>query len=175
MATRIRAMRGIDALSAAALEAAGVCTAGDAAAFRPAGGGDAKLWGAVTAVCAPGGGGGLVADLGTEEFKRALFSRCKSILSWLRGGADRVVPREFMCPLSLTWFQDPVITPRGHSYSRQWILDYLDMEATDPLAPPGAAQERLEAKDLVDNRVLQAATEFFREHGAGGAGGQAGR
>jgi hypothetical protein len=68
------------------------------------------------------------------------------------------IPREFMCPLSLDWFLDPVTVASGQSYSRQNILEYMNNHSQlDPVT-------RMDLTDtpMYDNVALRNVVEYFR-------------
>ena len=89
---------------------------------------------------------------------KGLFRRCCNIIRRVQDGeADDYVPDAFMCPLSHDWYEDPVVAPSGISYSRLEIEEYLSTKEEDPVT-----REPLLAENLVPNRALRDATEFFR-------------
>jgi hypothetical protein len=55
-----------------------------------------------------------------------------------------------VCPLSLEVMHDPVISPSGISYEREWIERWLKDHETDPTTRLPLSQE-----DLVENRNLK--------------------
>jgi hypothetical protein len=38
-----------------------------------------------------------------------------------------------MCPLSLDWYEDPVVTASGVSYSRAYLEEWLESSSADPV------------------------------------------
>lgn len=71
----------------------------------------------------------------------------------------REVPYHFICPLSLSLFKDPVITPSGRSYERVAILQHLKHHPFEPLT----RQPLIESK-IFDNICLRDACEEFVQH-----------
>lgn len=71
----------------------------------------------------------------------------------------REVPDYFVCPISLSIFSDPVITPSGRSYERASILQHLKHNPFDPLT-----REPLIASKIFDNLGLRDACEDFLKH-----------
>ena len=62
------------------------------------------------------------------------MTRCINVIYRARSSESAdFVPHEYMCPLSLDWFEDPVVTASGHSYSRSWLSEHLDHSQSDPL------------------------------------------
>jgi hypothetical protein len=95
-----------------------------------------------------------------RSYWERMRSRCTNIAYRARSAnAANYVPHEFMCPLSLDWYDDPVITPSGHSYSREWILEHITRLPNDPVT--GAP---LTAEMLYDNIALRAAVDHCRMH-----------
>ena len=86
-------------------------------------------------------------------------ARCTTVVYSARSAnAAAYVPHEFMCPLSLDWYDDPVVAaPNGYSYSREWILEHIARQPNDPVT--GAP---LTAEMLYDNIALRAAVEHYR-------------
>lgn len=74
-----------------------------------------------------------------------------------RAACPADVPEQFMCPITMNWFEDPVITPYGHSYSRAAILSALSSYNMCPMT-----RLPLHKEDLVSNLSLRDATEYVR-------------
>jgi len=68
------------------------------------------------------------------------------------------IPEHFCCPITLSLMKDPVITPAGHSYERNAIVEHLGKSLTDPLT-----NEALSLDDLRPNRALKDAIKAFCE------------
>lgn len=65
----------------------------------------------------------------------------------------------FLCPISQTIMRDPVMTPRGITYERKSILDWLKKEKTCPIT-----KTPLKESDLISNYTLkQAIDEYIRK------------
>lgn len=71
----------------------------------------------------------------------------------------REVPDYFICPISLSIYADPVITPSGRSYERTAILQHLKHSPFDPLT-----RQPLIASKIFDNLSLRDACEDFLKH-----------
>lgn len=96
----------------------------------------------------------------TSYWKR-LATRCINIIYRARSAEPLdFVPHEYMCPITLDWFDDPVVTASGHSYSREAILNHLSSgRDQDPLTGT-----RIAGKPLYDNVALKLAVEHYRRH-----------
>jgi len=89
-----------------------------------------------------------------------LGSRCIDIMYRVQSAeASPFVPDAYMCPISLTWFEDPVVAPSGHSFSRAHILQWLRHNSSDPMT-----REPLNQDALYPNSYLQEATHHYRLH-----------
>jgi hypothetical protein len=64
---------------------------------------------------------------------------------------------DYMCPLTLGLFVDPVLDSLGHTYERKAIDDWLNGHTTSP-----KTNEELPDKLLRPNRVMKAAVEAIR-------------
>lgn len=69
----------------------------------------------------------------------------------------RPIPEHFMCPITMDWFEDPVVTPHGHSYSRKAITEALQRYHVDPMT-----RLPLCVGDLVSNIALRDVVEYMR-------------
>ena len=95
-----------------------------------------------------------------HAYWRRLGSRCRSIVYRVQSAqADRYIPNHLMCPLTLDWFEDPVITKYGHSYERSALEEYLARDARDPLA-----REPLTKSDFFPNQALKDISVYYRLH-----------
>ena len=56
---------------------------------------------------------------------------------------------DLLCPITLTLFDDPVMAPSGHSYSRAAIVKYINMYHRCPMT-----RMALDVSMLVKNRCL---------------------
>ena len=71
-----------------------------------------------------------------------LYARCVSIVFWFRSSdATDFVPHQYMCPMSLDWFQDPVTTADGSSYSRVWLGSNATVTGAKPVYENVALRE----------------------------------
>ncbi len=92
---------------------------------------------------------------------RRLLSRCIDIIYRTRCiQASDFVPSEYMCPLTLDWILDPVVTDAGHSYSRAAIDEWLVKSRTDPLTGVNMAG----GTPLYANVALSKAVDHYRLH-----------
>jgi len=69
---------------------------------------------------------------------------------------DNEIPAHFCCPVSLSIMEEPVITPAGHSYERETIIEVIARTGRDPLT-----QEPLTIEDLRPNRGLKEAIQAY--------------
>lgn len=67
------------------------------------------------------------------------------------------VPAPFQCPITGTWFEDPVIAPSGITYERSAIVRWVRVNATDP-----QTRSELRESDLIANRALKDAIVIYR-------------
>ncbi|CAN0163568.1 unnamed protein product [Phaeothamnion confervicola] len=67
------------------------------------------------------------------------------------------VPNEFLCPLTLSMMEDPVIVSDGHTYERCAIEQWLAEHRTSPMS-----NEPLASGGVVPNRALRSAIEVWR-------------
>jgi hypothetical protein len=81
----------------------------------------------------------------------------------LRRSLRSAVQKEFICPITMTVFTDPVIAADGHSYERQAIEEWLAHHATSPLT-----NLKLPHKHLVPNRAIKSAVQSILAAGGGG-------
>jgi|UniRef100_A0A8J9X3X3 hypothetical protein len=61
------------------------------------------------------------------------------------------VPEEFICPLTLSLMQDPVISKYGHSFERESILEYLGRGSD--ICP--CTRQPLRMRDVITNHKLR--------------------
>jgi hypothetical protein len=83
----------------------------------------------------------------------------------LRRSLRSAVQKEFICPITMTVFTDPVIAADGHSYERSAIEEWLAHHATSPLT-----NLKLPHKHLVPNRAIKSAVESILAAGGGEVG-----
>jgi hypothetical protein len=63
-----------------------------------------------------------------DIYWRKLYTRCVNVIIRLRNREEIsvvIVPDAFMCIFTLDYFEDPVVTPSGHSYSRVPLARWL--------------------------------------------------
>jgi hypothetical protein len=63
-------------------------------------------------------------------------------------------PEEFICPITMSVMNDPVILPSGHSYEREAIEQWVQAHQTDPLTMNAVTLE-----EVRPNRALKTAIE----------------
>jgi hypothetical protein len=151
MAGSIRTMRGIGKQVVDIFEDAGYMMIVQLENFN---GDDRRLWTAIQAK----------KDAGDHAFPdsywRRLMTRCINIIYRARSAkATDYVPAEYMCPLTLDWFEDPVVTASGHSYSRAGIEEHLEESALDPMT-----RKEIRGMPLYPNIALRAAVDHYRLH-----------
>ena len=64
-----------------------------------------------------------------------------------------------MCPISLDWFTDPVVTPSGHTYERADLEEWIERHGTEP-----QTRETLTIRQLYPNIGLLATQDYYRRH-----------
>lgn len=127
MASRIREMRGIGPQAVEAFETAGFYTIQQLKNFN---GEDRRLWNAIERIRNERGDRAF-----PSAYWRRLMTRCINIVYRARSAESTdYVPYECMCPLSLDWYQDPVITASGISYSRAYLEESLEHSSLDPVS-----------------------------------------
>jgi hypothetical protein len=95
-----------------------------------------------------------------ESYWRRLMTRCINVIYRMRSAqATDFVPDEYMCPISLDWFEDPVVVASGHSYSRYYIEEHLQVSKFDPLT-----RMDISDKPIYSNNALKSAVEHYRSH-----------
>lgn len=95
-----------------------------------------------------------------DSYWKRLFTRCINIIYRAKSAeATDYVPHEYMCPLSLDWYHDPVVAPSGHSFSRQYIEEHLKHFPTNPLT-----RSPLRPEELYTNIALEQAVSSYRLH-----------
>lgn len=115
---------------------------------------DRRLWAAVEARKAR------VDHAYPDPYWRRLFTRCINIIYRARSAeATDFVPDEYMCPITLDWYLDPVVTASGISYSRHAIEEHLQNSQLDP-----ATRMDLSGNPLYANIALRHAVEHYRLH-----------
>ncbi|UJR20784.1 hypothetical protein I4U23_023897 [Adineta vaga] len=65
---------------------------------------------------------------------------------------------EFICPITLQVFHDPVIATDGHTYERKAITQWIRQHGTSPLT-----RESLRVEDLYSNIDIQKLTDHHRK------------
>ena len=103
-----------------------------------------------------------IAQFDNPDYRKRLVDRCVTIIYRARSAeAMDFAPAQYMCPLSLDWFYDPVITPSGYSYSRTWLVEHLKTSKTDPLSHDDISKA---TQMFIENHALRAAVEHNRIH-----------
>lgn len=69
------------------------------------------------------------------------------------------IPENFICPISQDIMKNPVITPDGISYERDFIVQWLNIHNTDPIS-----KMPLRVNQLVPNLALKSMIEEFVLH-----------
>ena len=72
---------------------------------------------------------------------------------------DADIPDHFMCPISYTLMQDPVICRDGHSYERAALERWFEMN--EPRSP--RTNEPLADKTIIPNQVLRSQITEYME------------
>lgn len=91
---------------------------------------------------------------------RRMMTRCLNVIYRARGAqSSDYVPHDYMCPISLDWYRDPVCTPEGQSFSKQDLLESLEHSPTNPVS-----RQPLKAGECYPNLALAAVVEHYRIH-----------
>ena len=152
MAASIRTLEGVGPQAVEIFEAAGFRTIQHLREFN---GDDRRLWAAIETRKSRPDQAHLPA-----AFWRRLLTRCINIVYRARcAEATDFVPHEYMCPLTLDWFYDPVVVASGASYSRHAIEEHLKESPYDPLT-----RKDLTGLPIYDNIALRHAVEQYRLH-----------
>ena len=92
----------------------------------------------------------------------ALGTRCVNIVYYAKSAqATPYVPDEYMCPITLDWFDDPVVAPSGHSFSRAALLESLAGDPRNPITREPLSIEQT-GKLVYTNFSLRHAVEHYR-------------
>jgi hypothetical protein len=147
----IRTMQGIGPQAVEVFEGAGFFSIIQLHKFD---GEDERLWAAIEARKATS------THAFSDAYWKRLFTRCINIIFRARSAeATDYIPHEYMCPISLDWYHDPVTVASGQSYSRQYILDHMKHSQLDPVT-----RMDLTGTPMYDNVALRNAVEHFRLH-----------
>ena len=97
-----------------------------------------------------------------SSYWQALGTRCVNIIYCAKSAqATPYVPDEYMCPITLQWFDDPVVAPSGHSFSRAALLESLASDPRNPITREPLSIEQA-GKLLYTNFSLRHAVEHYR-------------
>ena len=97
-------------------------------------------------------------DTGNLQAYPQSSSKCINVVYRAKSArASSFVPYECMCPISLDWYRDPVVTFDGQSSSKQELLDSLQ---NSPINPVSGGP--LQVGEWYPNVALAAAVEYFR-------------
>ena len=150
MSASVRTIRGIGPQAVEVFESAGFVTIGQLRAFDND---DARLWDAIQRIKATKG---VVEHL--PSYWKRLLTRCVNVAYRVRSAeATDFVPDEYMCPISLEWFEDPVVVASGQSYSRRWLEEHLQHSRYDPLT-----RIEIAGKAVYSNVALRNAVDHYR-------------
>lgn len=148
MSDSIRKIEGIGKQAIEVFELAGFLTIGQLKNFNAQ---DRLLWDAIQNIKKTR------THLPDSCWKR-LMTRCINIVYRARSAqADEFIPAEYMCPLTLDWFQDPVVVSSGQSYSREALLEYLQGASIDPVT-----REDIGKSPMFVNNALCSAVDHYR-------------
>lgn len=153
MSTAVGSMKGVGPAALEVFETAGFRYIWQLQTFD---GEDMKLWKAIHEVRNTHN------HVRDDAYWKRLFARCIDIIYKAKSAdAADFVPDEYMCPLSLDWYLDPVVVPSGHSFSRLWIEDHLKKSTTNPLTG-----RSLHPGELYPNSALKEAVSSKRSRTA---------
>lgn len=92
---------------------------------------------------------------------KQMAARCKRVRRKLKNAsAHPFEPEHLCCPISWCLFEDPVITPHGISFSRQFIQDHLRLNGD--LCP--MTRKPLTIDQLIPNYALRDAVEYYENN-----------
>jgi len=100
--------------------------------------------------------------LGSDEPSiRLLRSQFEGLLARMEAlDTPGEVPSALTCPLTLSVFRDPVVTPSGCSYERAVLLQHLRTQPFDPVTRAPCSEN-----DILPNLSLRAAAlQYLEEH-----------
>ncbi len=119
---------------------------------------DRRLWDAVLAIKARRSS--RLTPTQPDSYWRRLFTRCINIIYRARSvQATDFVPHEFMCPITLDWYEDPVVTASGVSYSRHALEEHFTTGSTfDPVTRIDLGKNAV----VYDNIALRHVVEHYR-------------
>lgn len=150
MSARIGSMDGVGPAAVEVFNAAGFTTIGHLREFN---GDDRKLHAAIREIRST--------RVHVDSYWKRLFTRCINIIYRARSAeAADYVPHEFMCPLSLDWYCDPMVAPSGHSFSRLWIEEHLKTSSRNPID----IDQALRVEDLYVNKALADAVTVYQRY-----------
>ena len=70
---------------------------------------------------------------------------------------DRIIPEEYICPITKDVMEDPVVASDGHTYERIAIMQYLENEGKSPIT-----RQEMNESQLLPNRVLKTVIDKWR-------------
>lgn len=98
-------------------------------------------------------------DFGDAYYQR-LMTRCINVIYRVRSAeASDFVPYEYMCPLTLDWYQDPMVVSSGMSYSREALKTHLRTSRQCPVTRTDISEI-----PMYDNIALRNAVLHYRMH-----------
>lgn len=149
MSAHVSTIEGIGKQAIDVFVEAGFTTIGHLRGFN---GQDRQLWQAIEKRKANS-----AMDMPDSHWKR-LMTRCINIIYRARSAqATPFIPAEYMCPITLNWFEDPVVTSSGHTYSRYAILEHLKYSRLDPVT-----RIDISGLPMYDNIAMRDAVDHYR-------------
>ena len=95
-----------------------------------------------------------------DSYWKRMMTRCINIIYRARSAhATPFIPVEYMCPITLDWLSDPVVTASGHTYSRDAIEEHLKYSELDPVT-----RMKISGLPLYDNIAMRSAVDHYRLH-----------
>lgn len=89
----------------------------------------------------------------------SLFAEAFGVGSTQQSPKKPEIPEEFICRISMQIMKDPVSTPSGFSYEREYLLEHL---RTGNMIDP-VTREKCGFEDIRPNNYLKKAIERFLE------------
>jgi tetratricopeptide (TPR) repeat protein len=71
---------------------------------------------------------------------------------------NQEIPECLACPITLDFFNNPVVTSSGNTYEKQYLLDYLKVKNEDPLS-----RSVLNSTQIYENKPVRLAVKSFQK------------
>lgn len=149
MSDAISTLEGVGAVTTRVFSSAGYTTVGDLYAFNAD---DRSLVAAADKIRVERGF--------DPSYTRAMVARCVSVIYRAKHlAASPFIPEHFVCPITLEWLTDPVVTPDGFTYSRIALAEWVNLNQTDPISHRPLAMHQ-----VFTSHTLAIAVNYHRSH-----------